>query len=129
MVTGSLAVPFSPTLKIEPETTQSDSPTGVAAELALPHNPLPTELDSSQLKNASITLPEGMTLNPSAATGLKACTLAQIGIGTRNLVTCPIESRLGTVSLNVPDLPENAEGPHLPWRHRTDYGRVEPRTA
>ncbi len=98
-------VPFAPTFKVEPETTQSDKPTGVTAELALPHSTHPTELDSSQLKNASITLPEGMTLNPSAATGLKACTLAQVGIGTRNPVKCPVDSQLGTVSLTVPDLP------------------------
>ncbi|HEY5286418.1 MAG TPA: hypothetical protein VIJ50_04870 [Solirubrobacteraceae bacterium] len=106
LVTGSLAAPFAPTFKVEPETTQNDKPTGVTAELALPHNQLPTELDSSQLKNATVVLPEGMTLNPAAATGLKSCTPAQVGIGTRNPVTCPSESRLGTVSLNVPDLPE-----------------------
>lgn len=99
--------PFAPTFKVTPETTQSESPTGVTAELALPHSSLPTELDSSQLKNASISLPEGMTLNPSAATGLKACTPAQVGIGTRNPVTCPNESRLGKVTLTVPDLPES----------------------
>jgi hypothetical protein len=98
-------VPFAPTFKVEPETTQSDKPTGVTADLALPHDPSPTGIDSSQLRTATVTLPEGMTLNPSAATGLKACTPAQIGIGTRNPVTCPIESRLGTVTLTVPDLP------------------------
>ena len=100
------APPFAPTLQVTPETTQSDQPTRVTAELAVPHRPLPTELDSSQLRTATVTLPEGMTLNPSAATGLRACTPAQIGIGTRNPVACPVESRLGTVTLAVPDLPE-----------------------
>jgi hypothetical protein len=100
------APPFMPTLEVEPETTQSDMPTRVTAVLAVPHSHLPTELDSSQLRTASVTLPEGMTLNPSAAIGLKACTPTQIGIGTRNPVTCPRESRLGTVTLTVPDLPE-----------------------
>jgi hypothetical protein len=100
------APPFAPTLQVTPETTQSDQPTRVTAELAVPHSPLPTELDSSQLRTATVILPEGMTLNPSAATGLKACTPAQIGIGTRNPVACPVESRLGKVTLTVPDLPE-----------------------
>jgi hypothetical protein len=100
------APPFAPTLQVTPETTQSDQPTRVTAELAVPHSPLPTELDSSQLRTATVTLPEGMTLNPSAATGLRACTPAQIGIGTRNPVACPVESRLGKVTLTVPDLPE-----------------------
>lgn len=99
------APPFLPTFSLAPATTQSDQPDGITTELALPHNPLPTELDSSQLKTASITLPEGMTLNPSAASGLKSCTPTQIGIKTRNLVACPVESKIGTVTLTVPDLP------------------------
>ena len=101
------APPFVPTFEVKPETTRSDVPTRVTADLAVPHSTLPTELDSSQLRTATITLPEGMTLSPSAATGLKACTPTQIGIGTRNPVTCPLESRLGTVTLTVPDLPES----------------------
>jgi hypothetical protein len=100
------APPFAPSFSLTTETSQSDQPDGVTAELTLPHAPLPSEIDSSQLKTASITMPEGMTLNPSAATGLKACTKTQFGIETRNEVACPRESRLGTVTLTVPDLPE-----------------------
>jgi hypothetical protein len=99
------APPFEPGFKLSAATTQSDQPDGITAELAVPHNPLPTELDSSQLDTASITLPEGMTLSPSAANGLKACTPTEIGIKTRGPVTCPPESKLGEVTLTVPDLP------------------------
>jgi hypothetical protein len=99
------AVPFAPTFSLTPETTQSDKPTAVTADLAVPHDPSPAGIDSSQLRTATVTLPEGMTLNPSAATGLKACTSTQIGIGTRNPVTCPGESKIGTVTLTVPQLP------------------------
>jgi hypothetical protein len=102
---GLTIPPFAPAFALSPASTQSDLPDGVTTELSLPHNPLPTELDSSQLKTASITLPEGLTLNPSAANGLKACTPAQIGIGTRNAVACPAESKIGEVTLTVPDLP------------------------
>jgi hypothetical protein len=99
--------PFVPTFGLTPGTgeAQSDQPDGITAELTVPHNPLPTELDSSQLRTATVTLPEGMTLNPSAASGLKACSPTQIGIKTRNAVTCPAESKLGEVTLTVPDLP------------------------
>jgi hypothetical protein len=117
------AVPFAPTFSVTPETTQSDQPTAVTAELALPHDPSPAGIDSSQLKTATITLPEGMTLNPAAATGLKACTPAQIGIKTRNPVTCPIESRVGTVTLTVPDLPANE-----PLKGHVYLGGTEPIT-
>ncbi len=101
------SVPFAPTFGLTPGAgeTQSDQPDGVTAELTLPHDPSPTGIDSSQLKTASVTLPEGMTLNPSAASGLQACTPTQIGIKTKNPITCPAASKIGEVSLTVPDLP------------------------
>jgi hypothetical protein len=101
-------VPFAPAFSLTPETKQSDQADGVTTELTVPHAPGPTEIDSSQLKTASITLPEGLTLNPSAAAGLEACTPAQIGIGTRAPVACPAGSQIGTVALNVPDLPDGS---------------------
>ena len=100
------SVPFAPTFSLTPETTKLDSPDGLTAEVGLPHNTTdPNELDSSQLKTASVTLPEGMTLNPSAAAELGTCTPKQIGIGTKNAVACPANSKVGTVVLNVPGLP------------------------
>jgi hypothetical protein len=106
-------VPFAPAFALKPGAgeTQSDQPDGVTTELTLPHDPSPTGIDSSQLKTASITLPEGLTLNPSAAHELAACTPAQIGIHTRNAVACPAASKIGTVTLDVPDLPLNAVEP------------------
>jgi hypothetical protein len=99
------SVPFAPTFSLTPATTKLDSPDGLTAEVGLPHNPNPEELDSAQLKTASVTLPEGMTLNPSAAAELGTCTPKQIGIGTRHEVECPANSKVGTVILNVPGLP------------------------
>jgi hypothetical protein len=102
-------VPFAPTFALSPETTQQDQPDGITTELGLPHDPSPTGIDSSQLKTASIVLPEGMTLNPSAAAGLEACTPAQARIHSSAFgVACPEKSKLGTVSLNVPTLPEGS---------------------
>ncbi len=100
--------PFEPTFTVTPETTQSDQPDGVTTELQVPHNPSPAGIDSSQLKTATVTLPEGMTLNPAAAYGLEACKPSQIGIGTRNPVHCPAGAKVGTVALEVPDLPPGA---------------------
>jgi hypothetical protein len=103
---GLLIPPFAPVFSpLGAETTQHDQPDGITTELTLPHDPSPAGIDSSQLRTAVVTLPEGLTLNPSAANGLKACTPAQIGIGTRNAVTCPAESKVGEVTLTVPDLP------------------------
>jgi hypothetical protein len=103
---GLTIPPFAPVFSpLGAETTPQDQPDGITTELSLPHDPSPKGIDSSQLRTAVVTLPEGLTLNPSAANGLKACTPAQIGIGTRNAVTCPAESKVGEVTLTVPDLP------------------------
>jgi hypothetical protein len=107
---GFKLVPFKPEFKLTPETTQQDQPDGITTELTLPHDPSPTGIDSSQLKTASVTLPEGLTLNPSAAGEVKeACTPAQARIHSSTFgVGCPEKSKLGTVSLNVPTLPEGS---------------------
>jgi hypothetical protein len=103
------AVPFAPGFSLSPETTQSDLPDGISALLTLPHNPNPAELDSSDVKEAKVVLPEGMTLNPSAAHGLEACTETQSRIHTSELgFGCPGGSKIGTVALNVPGLPEGS---------------------
>jgi hypothetical protein len=98
-------VPFNPTFALSPSTTASDEPDGITTELGLPRFP-EKEVDSAQLNTATVTLPEGMTLNPSAAAGLTACTPAQARIHSSTPGTsCPSNSVLGTVSLNVPTLP------------------------
>ncbi|TMK99992.1 MAG: hypothetical protein E6G34_00350 [Actinobacteria bacterium] len=102
---GCGEVPFAPAFRLKPETSQSDLPDGITTELEVPHSPNANEIDAAQLKTAVVTLPEGMTLNPSAARGLQACTPAQIAIHTTNSVTCPASSKLGTVAIDTPDLP------------------------
>jgi hypothetical protein len=100
---GSLL--FEPTTGLLPETTQQDQPDGVTTDLAVPH--VATAIDSSQLSASTFTLPEGMTFNPSAAAGLESCTAAQARIHSPVFgVACPEKSKIGTVSLNVPTLPE-----------------------
>lgn len=102
-------VPFAPTFALNAETKQSDQPDGITTELSLPHNPGPEEIDSSQLKTASFTLPEGMTLNPSGANGLQSCSPSQARIGSSTFgVACPEASKIGSVTLNVPDLPNGS---------------------
>jgi hypothetical protein len=106
--TGCDKVPFAPTLSLNPSTTQSDQPDGAAVDLHVPQNASPTAIDSSTLATARVALPEGMTLNPSAANGLKGCSNAQIGIGTTNPVSCPAESKIGAVAIETPNLPAGA---------------------
>jgi hypothetical protein len=104
-VSGCNLVSFAPSLLVTPETTQSDLPDGATTELKVPQDLNPEDLEPSTLKDATVILPEGMTLNPSGATGLTGCTPEQIGIGTTNAVSCPESSMLGKVAIEVPTLP------------------------
>ncbi len=104
-----LEVPFKPEFNLSPATTQQDKPDGITTELKIPHaaGSSETDIDTSQLRTASVTLPEGMTINPSAAGEVKkACTPAQARIHSSTFgVECPSESELGSVTLEVPTLP------------------------
>jgi hypothetical protein len=122
--TGCELVPFNPGFALKASTKASDQPDGLTTELSLPHDPSPTKLDSSEVNTATVTLPEGLTLNPSAAAGLEACTPEQVGLeqgvfGRRPVlhiseqVNCPEGSNLGTVTVTVPGLPSESLKGHI----------------
>jgi hypothetical protein len=103
-------VPYEPAVALEPGTTETDSPAGVATEVEVPFIEGGEERESSQTKEAKLALPVGLGLNASAANGLEACTDEQFGKGTENPVACPAASKVGTVSIETQPLPEPIEG-------------------
>ncbi|HUA73712.1 MAG TPA: hypothetical protein VL988_03050 [Solirubrobacteraceae bacterium] len=110
------AVPFGatvgPTFGLTTDTLHSDAPDGITTSVTEGHDLSPTGTDSSQVKSATVVLPEGLTINPSAAHEVTdLCKPSQIGIGTRNPVACPAASKIGSVTLDVPGLPTNEEEP------------------
>ncbi|SRR5579875_56025 len=112
-VEGCELVQFPASFAFTPTVSASDQPTGARIETALEQHSSATEVDVSDLKEAHVLLPEGLTLDPSAAAGLEACTPAEIGIaedGARSAgaVACPEKSKLGTVALETPALPAGA---------------------
>jgi hypothetical protein len=109
-ITGCDGVPFAPTLSAAPSSTQAASPSGLDVHLALPQNSNPDGVATSALKGAKLTLPRGMSVNPSSVDGLSACTGAQIGIGNENPVACPESSKIGTVEIKTPLLEEPLGG-------------------
>ncbi len=99
-------VPYEPAIAVDPGTAQTDSPAGLTADVQVPHILGGASRESSQTKRAQVTLPVGMGINPSAATGgLQTCTDAQFGKGTRNPVACPAASKIGVASIETPPLP------------------------
>jgi hypothetical protein len=102
---GCDKVPFKPTVKVTPASSQSDQPDGATIKVEVPQSSDAEGLDSSMLKDARVSLPEGMTLNPAAVNGLQACTDAQFGKGETHKVECPPSSQVGTTTIETPDLP------------------------
>jgi hypothetical protein len=105
---GCDKVPFDPNIALIPGSTGHDEPDEVTTEVAIPRVPS-APIDNAQLKTATVTLPEGMTLNPSAAAGLAACKPSEARIHSAEKgVSCPDASQIGTVDLNVPTLPDGS---------------------
>jgi len=101
---------FAPTIETQPTSSKPDDATGLDVKLEVPQNEDPNGVATSQLRRAEVTLPEGMSLNPSAADGLEACTDAQFGYGTKAAATCPEGSKIGTIAATIPQLPGPLQG-------------------
>jgi hypothetical protein len=102
--TGCTNVPFEPSIAVTPGTQQTDSPDGATAEVRVPFNPL-LPIANSNVKTARLSLPLGMGLNPASADQLKFCSDDQFNKGSRQPVSCPAASRIGTVAIETPPLP------------------------
>jgi hypothetical protein len=107
---GCERLTFEPGFRANLDTTRPDAPTGLLVSLDFPQNEDPDGLATAQLKRATVTFPEGMTISPSSADGLGACTDEQLGLGTLNTVGCPVSAKIGTVTARTPLLEEQLEG-------------------
>lgn len=73
-VGGCEALRFEPEIHVTPETTQADTPSGYEVDLKIPRAETPWNvLPSPELKDATVALPAGVSVSPSAATGLEGC--------------------------------------------------------
>jgi hypothetical protein len=101
---------FNPSLTIDPTNPEASAPTGLDATLTIPQDETPKGVATSTLKSASVTLPEGFSINPAAADSLQACTPEQVGVGTNSPSACPDAAKLGSVELDVPALERTLQG-------------------
>ncbi len=101
-VTGCDELHFTGSVTAQPETTAADSPTGVNVEIKIPQSEAPESLATPPLRDTVVTLPAGLSINPSQAGGLQACSEAQIALGTNDQPGCPEASKIGTVEVSTP---------------------------
>ncbi len=112
-------VPFDPDIGVQGTTDDAETPTGLEVTLGFPQQGLtnPDGLAQSHLKRTVVSLPEGMTINPSYADGVSVCTAGQIGLISSGPARfnldeeqCPDASQIGEVEIQTPVLPEPVEG-------------------
>ncbi len=135
-ITGCSLLQFDPTAEMHPEVTEAEEPSGFEVKIKAPQNPnnFPL-LATPDLKNVTMTLPEGMAVSPGAADGLVGCNATgpqgidmpgdpshpnevvsegeEIGPdGMSHLVAghCPAASQIGTVEIATPLLEKRLQG-------------------
>jgi hypothetical protein len=73
-VTGCGSLVFEPSLEVTPEEKGVDSPSGYEVVLRVPQaREVPGVLATPDLRDATVSLPAGVSISPSAADGLEAC--------------------------------------------------------
>jgi uncharacterized repeat protein (TIGR01451 family) len=113
-----------PSFTFRPDSTRAAAPAGYSAHLHIPQGGLQeaSGLATAHLKDTTVTLPEDVVLNPSAADGLGACSLERVGylgngFGSPNPVRfstvsdgCPLNSKVGIAEVSTPILGETLDG-------------------
>ncbi len=120
---GCDELPFSPAIDVTPEQHSASTPTGVSVDVQVPQQ---STLEAggraeADVRDTTVTLPQGVELSPSAANGLEGCTESEIGFSGLNSATqteefntvkpaCPDGSKVGTVKIKTPLLSHELEG-------------------
>jgi hypothetical protein len=102
--TGCDQLTFNPSIYAQPTTKQTDSASGLDADLSVPQEFSPSAPSPSEIRSLTMTLPEGMSINPNAADGKTSCSDAAARIGFEDEAECPDFAKVGTLTLNTPAL-------------------------
>jgi hypothetical protein len=126
-LSGCNRLTFEPSISVTPDGQQGSTPTGLTVGIHVPQTAglNPTGDAQATVKNTTVTLPAGVALNPAGADGLSACTLGQVGLETREEVTCPESSKVGTVEIHSPLLPNPLVGAvYLAQQNANPFGSL-----
>jgi hypothetical protein len=109
---GCNRLPFSPSISVAPDSQAGSTPTGLTVGIHVPQDLLlnPTGLAEASVKDTKVTLPAGVALNPAAADGLQTCSEEQVELSVDVFPSCPEASKVGTVEIDSPVLPNALTG-------------------
>jgi hypothetical protein len=123
-ITGCNQLAFDPEIEAIPDVQEASTATGLTVNLRVPQESSENAagLASSAIRDITVALPEGVTVNPAGANGLAACAEGLVGFtGARELEPsaepgsktltftptlsspfCPTASKIGTVDITTP---------------------------
>jgi hypothetical protein len=112
---GCSRLSLVPGLEVKPTVEQASTPSGLDFNLNITDEGLtaPEGLAQPQIKKTVVTLPEGVTVNPSAGEGLGACTPSDYHRETAESAPgagCPNSSKIGEVTIESPLLQQPVKG-------------------
>jgi len=112
---GCNKVPFDPSIRSNLTSHLAENPSGLDFELKLPDAGFGATagISEAQPKRIEVTMPEGVTLNPSQAEGLATCSPAQYArerFDSKPGEGCPEASKIGNVQSKTPIFNELLEG-------------------
>jgi hypothetical protein len=94
---------FQPVFNVDVTNHSADSPSGFEIQLKAPQ-PLGSSASPSQIRSATLLLPEGLTINPDAADGQGECTDAEANFDSEGPAECPDLAKMGTFDIESPAL-------------------------
>jgi hypothetical protein len=109
-LTGCEKISFTPQVTTAPTSSEAAAPTGINVDIKMPQDETPEGLATANLRDASVSLPEGMAISPGSADGLGACDAVQAAYDAHGPAHCPDSSQLGTVELDVVGLDHPLHG-------------------
>ncbi len=118
---------FEPSINVAPDGQEASTPTGLTVGVHVPQESSlnPVGLAESTVRNTLVTLPAGVGLNPAGADGLTSCGLGEIGLESPAVQTCPESSKVGTVEISTPLLPNPLVGAaYLAQQNANPFGSL-----
>ncbi|HWC47596.1 MAG TPA: hypothetical protein VG448_01800 [Solirubrobacterales bacterium] len=109
-ITNCTGLPFAPTFEAEPTSHAAGAATGLKTKLVLPQHLLASERATATMREARVTLPEGMQVAAGAANWIGTCSDQQVGYHEEVDTACPDNSKLGTATIVSPALSTPIEG-------------------
>jgi hypothetical protein len=101
--TGCFSMVFNPVLLATPTTSQVDSAAGLDIQMTAPQ-PFGESTTPSPISAATLTLPDGLTINPDAADGQSFCPDAAANFDNEAPAACPDNAKIGTFAIGSPAL-------------------------